>query len=61
MNEEWPKTGYPRMIHMGFGIIAVAKNEEHRRQLRRDNLICVLTAIPTGIAFAAAIAWYLHP
>ena len=52
---------YPRLVHMGLGLIARANTPEEWRALRREKVLGMVLCPILGIALAAAIAYATRP
>jgi hypothetical protein len=57
MNEYYPRNGFPKLVHMGFGIIATARNQEDLDRMRRGNLLSVLISVPLSVVLVGLIVW----
>lgn len=52
--------GYPKVIYMGMGMIALARSEAEEKQLKRDAMRCMAIGVATGaVIFVAGIVWAL--
>ena len=51
----YPSNRFPRLVHMGLGIVAVARSQQDLDRLRRDARIGNIVGVVGGIALTIGI------
>ena len=50
--------GWPRVIIVGPGIIALAKDQAHWDELRRSSVRAMLAGVVTALVIGAVVVWF---